>query len=239
MKPIFIVWSVPRSRSTVFERAIHERGDLLCIHEPFSRMQNFGQAEVAGIMCRSNEQIIERLVNLASTTAIFIKDTTDFDLSDIFDDTRFIRLATHAVMWRSPAATIDSHLRVNPEATISEIGYTNMEKLVRRLVSVTDVVPHFIEGDDFATSPNKVMERYCKHTGLIYFEDSITFSRPAPDAWSTTAKWHEEAAMSTSIRSESPPRKPLTKEISALKDHFVSETAACHHRLNILVSGGS
>ena len=44
--PVLALWSAPRCRSTAFERMMMERGDRVVVHEPFSRVVDFGTVEV-------------------------------------------------------------------------------------------------------------------------------------------------------------------------------------------------
>ena len=38
MIPILVLWAVPRSTSTAFERTMSQRGDHECVHEPFGEV---------------------------------------------------------------------------------------------------------------------------------------------------------------------------------------------------------
>ena len=38
MIPILVLWAVPRSTSTAFERMMSQRGDHNCVHEPFGEV---------------------------------------------------------------------------------------------------------------------------------------------------------------------------------------------------------
>ncbi|HUD39315.1 MAG TPA: hypothetical protein VMR14_20630 [Streptosporangiaceae bacterium] len=46
--PILMLWSAPRSRSTAFFRMMIERGDFVCVHEPFSYLAEFGHVDLEG-----------------------------------------------------------------------------------------------------------------------------------------------------------------------------------------------
>ena len=38
MIPVLVLWAVPRSTSTAFERMMSQRGDHTCVHEPFGEV---------------------------------------------------------------------------------------------------------------------------------------------------------------------------------------------------------
>ena len=43
MHKILALWATPRSTSTAFERVMSNRGDLTCLHEPFSEAFYYGE----------------------------------------------------------------------------------------------------------------------------------------------------------------------------------------------------
>jgi hypothetical protein len=44
---MLMLWSAPRSRSTAFYRMMTERGDFTGVHEPFSHVRLFRNAEIS------------------------------------------------------------------------------------------------------------------------------------------------------------------------------------------------
>lgn len=236
-----ILWSVPRSRSTVFERMLFERSDLECLHEPLSRVSDFGSVEVLGVRCASQTEVVRRLIEVAASRPVFVKDTTDFPMTEALTTTELLfTRARHAVMWREPRSTIESHLRLAPEATESDIGYVHMLEVVRAIQS-SGAAPFFIEGDHFAQAPIPTYQRFCVAFGLTPHLKADTFTREAPPEWQQTARWHTEAASSTSVSApRADERRPPLNETSAarLADLLLLVTPT-YERLNALVDAPS
>lgn len=197
-----ILWSVPRSRSTAFERMMYERGDFQCLHEPLSRVTDFGSVLLGSEECKSQADVARHLISSGATASIFVKDTTDFSMLDAFDSVPELAEASHALMWRAPEATVVSHLKLAPHATAADIGYGHMLELARRLASV-GVRPLVIEGDNFSSNPREQYARYCRYLQVTPHDNPETFTLAPPPEWSLTARWHEDAATRSAVTSDS------------------------------------
>jgi hypothetical protein len=56
-KPVLALWSAPRCRSTAFERMMTERGDRVVVHEPFSRVVDFGTVEIGDRVAHTEQDV--------------------------------------------------------------------------------------------------------------------------------------------------------------------------------------
>jgi len=153
MGQLLAMWCVPRSRSTVFERAMADRGDLTVVHEPFAKVAFFGTADVAGTACRSEREVMQALLALAEAGPVFFKDTTDYRYGDVLADRDFLRAATHGLMVRSPEAVVASYLRLHPEASLGAIGFEHLAELDDAVRAATEQQPFLLDGDALAADP--------------------------------------------------------------------------------------
>jgi len=87
---ILMLWSAPRSRSTAFYRMMIERGDFTGVHEPFSRVEVFGAADIGTRALATVPEVIAELRSLAATRQVFVKDTTDRRHPGALADERFL-----------------------------------------------------------------------------------------------------------------------------------------------------
>lgn len=173
---LLALWSVPRSRSTAFERAMYERGDFLVVHEPFSRVCDFGEADVAGRSCASQEEVMAALVDTAAERPVFFKDTTDFPLDRLGADPAFLRRCRHAAMVRNPRDTVRSHLVMQADATSSAMGFGHLWDIVAT-VTAAGLPMHLVDGDRLAGGAEAEVRRYCEAMGIDFLAEALAFKQ--------------------------------------------------------------
>ncbi|MEU4742898.1 hypothetical protein AB0G02_20870 [Actinosynnema sp. NPDC023658] len=195
---LLALWCVPRSRSTAFERAMHERGDFLVVHEPFSRVCDFGVAEVADRTCHSQDEVMAALVDLAAERPVFFKDTTDFAFDRLAAAPAFVQRCRHAAMVRNPRDTVRSHLRMQSDATSDAMGFRNLWDIVSTVTSAGLPI-HIVDGDELVVDAQGEMRKYCEAMGIAFVPDSLTFRKEPPGSWGTTGRWHAAASESSAL----------------------------------------
>jgi adenylylsulfate kinase len=216
---LLALWCVPRSRSTAFERAMYERGDFLVIHEPFSRVSDFGVVEVAGRRCTSQEQVRSALVELAAERPVFFKDTTDFPIDGLDADPAFVKRCRHAAMVRTPRDAVRSHLVMQSDATSRAMGFAHLWDIVSTVTS-SGLPMHLVDGDRVAGDPAAEMRRYCAAMGIAFIAESLAFRKQPPATWETTGRWHAGASESNALGAAPAGRKRLTDGLERTADAF-------------------
>lgn len=235
MNQLIILWSVPRSRSTAFERMVYERGDFICVHEPLSRVSDFGHSQVGDTTCRTQTDVVEALLRTSSTRPVFVKDTTDFAMTEALACLAKGRgRVRHTVMWRNPVSTVTSHLRLAPAAQESDIGYEHMLEVVRSVID-NGQTPFFLEGDDFADQPVEHYRQFCGTFGLQPHDDPATFRREPPVEWLDTARWHETAASSPAVSTSVSTGAALDQNLAERRDTLVDQVMPIYRELTALV----
>jgi hypothetical protein len=219
---LLALWCVPRSRSTAFERAMYERGDFLVVHEPFSRVCDFGVAEVADRTCRSEEEVMAALVELAAEQPVFFKDTTDFHFDRLGTQPAFVKRCRHAIMVRNPRDTVRSHLKIQSDATSRAMGFWNLWDIVSTVTSA-DLPIHIVDGDQVVGDPEGEMKRYCDAMGIAFVADSLTFRKEPPASWGPTGRWHEGASESSALGVPPGGRNELSEELERTVDAYVRD----------------
>lgn len=195
---LLALWCVPRSRSTAFERAMYERGDFLVVHEPFSRVCDFGEAEVAGRTCTSQEQVMAALAEAAAGQPVFFKETTDFPLDRLGANPGFLRRCRHAAMVRNPRDTVRSHLVMQADATSQAMGFGHLWDIVEAVTS-TGLPMHLVDGDELAGDAEGEMRRYCAAMGIDFLAEALAFQQEPPASWKATERWHAGASESNAL----------------------------------------
>lgn len=131
---LIVMWAPPRSLSTAFVRVIAARGDFNVVHEPLCDLSACGeykhpQQENSSPPLNSPTALFDYIQTLRSHSAVFIKDTCEFDYRHLLAGTPYLREAQHVFMLRNPEKVINSHYHVNPQLTCNEVGYQNLAQL--------------------------------------------------------------------------------------------------------------
>ena len=193
---IVAMWSAPRSRSTAFLRMMMEREDLTTLHEPFSHLADFGSTEVAGRVIETETGLIEAVRELARTTSVFFKDTTDFRFPEVLADHRFLTEARHTFIIRKPDEVIASHYALNPDVTADDIGFGRLHELFEAVGTATGDVPVVVDSDDLLDHPAETVREYCARVGLPFLPDTLNWATGMREEWRRAPQWHRDAGRS-------------------------------------------
>lgn len=227
---LLALWCVPRSRSTAFERAMYERGDFLVIHEPFSRVCDFGEAEVAGVTCTNQGEVMAALVETAADRPVFFKDTTDFRLDQLGANPAFLQRCRHAAMVRNPRDTVRSHLVMQSDATSPAMGFGHLWDIVSTVTSA-GLPMHLVDGDQLAGDPEGEMRRYCAAMGIDFLAESLAFKQEPPASWKATERWHAAAGESNALGVSPAGRKQLSESLEETALAFERDQLPYYERI--------
>jgi Sulfotransferase domain len=192
--PILALWSAPRSRSTAFARMMAERGDHTVLHEPFSRVVNFGETKVGEYLTRSEQDLISALWRLAQHGPVFFKDTTDFHYPRLLADQDFLAANVHTFLIRHPAEAIASHYRLNPALQRDEIGFAWLAEIYDAVATATAAQPVVIDSDDLVARPHETVRAYCGAVGIPFIPEALSWQPGMHEAWQRTGQWHQTAS---------------------------------------------
>ncbi|MFD5141801.1 sulfotransferase family protein [Streptomyces sp. NPDC058401] len=233
---LLALWSVPRSRSTAFERAMYERGDFLVVHEPFSRVSDFGAAEVEGRTCGSQEEVMAALVELAADRPVFFKDTTDFPIDRLGANPGFLKRCRHAAMVRNPGDTVRSHLAMQADATSRAMGFGNLWDIVSA-VTAAGLSMHLVDGDRLTDGPEAEMRRYCEAVGIAFMAESLAFRKEPPASWKATERWHAGVSESNALGASPAGTRQLPGELEDIARAFERDQIPYDERIREALGG--
>ncbi|MFJ3928560.1 sulfotransferase family protein [Streptomyces sp. NPDC090022] len=198
MHGVIALWSAPRSRSTAFLRMMMGRGDVVSLHEPFSRLADFGDAEIGDTVVHSESELIAEIRRLGESATVFFKDTTDFRYPGVLADTDFLRDVRHTFIIRNPADVIASHFALNPELSAEDVGFSRLHELYEAVERAQGGVPPVVvDSDALLERPEDTVRAYCARTGLPYAAGSLTWSPGMPEDFKLTERWHVDAGESS------------------------------------------
>lgn len=192
--PVLALWSAPRSRSTAFARMMTERDDRVVVHEPFSRVVDFGEVEVGDRVAHTEQDVLAALRAIAAQKPVFFKDTTDFHYPALLADEAFLSAATHTFIIRDPAEAIASHHALNPDLGRDEIGFARLHEIFTAVQDATGTTPVVIDSDDLLDRPAETVRAYCSAVGIPFLPEALSWKPGMRSEWQTTDKWHRSTS---------------------------------------------
>jgi Sulfotransferase domain len=189
------LWSVPRARSTAFFRMMAERADVLCLHEPFTQVADFGSATIGDALVTSEPAAIAAVRRLATRHRVFFKDTTDFRYPHVLADRQFLRQAAHALLIRHPREAIASHYALNHELQRDDVGFTRLRELWDA-ITAAGPAPVVLDSDALIERPGAIVAAYCERVRLPFRPEALTWAPGPRPEWGRTQRWHVAASSS-------------------------------------------
>ncbi|GAA0438436.1 hypothetical protein GCM10010357_69820 [Streptomyces luteireticuli] len=188
------LWSAPRCRSTAFARMMTERGDRVVVHEPFSRVVDFGEVEVGDRVARTEQDVLAALRAIAAARPVFFKDTTDFHYPALLADEAFLAASTHTFIIRDPAEAIASHYALNPDLGCDEVGFARLYEIFTAVQAATGITPVVIDSDDLLDRPADTVRAYCEAVGIPFLPDALSWQPGMRPEWQSTDRWHRSTS---------------------------------------------
>ncbi len=209
-KPI-VLWTVPRSISTAFERAIMTSRRVKVFHEPFTHAYYFGTdrisrryEEEAPDPDKSYARVIESLLKpQLGFEATFIKAMAYCAAEAL--DLNVLQRFTNTFLIRDPRQTIPSLYRmsIDQQATgwtyfdAQEAGFRELHQIYERASDQLGQPSPVVDAADLLADPRTVLSAYCDNVGLEFTEDMLSWESDVIPEWATWKGWHQAAHEST------------------------------------------
>jgi hypothetical protein len=171
-----------------------ERNDRVVVHEPFSRVVDFGEVEVDDRIAHTEQDVLAALRAIAAEKPVFFKDTTDFHYPALLADEAFLSAATHTFIIRDPAEAIASHHALNPDLGRDEIGFARLHEIFTAVQDATGATPVVIDSDDLLDRPAETVQAYCSAVGIPFLPDALNWAPGMRPEWQTTSRWHQSTS---------------------------------------------
>jgi hypothetical protein len=207
-----VLWSMPRSGSTAFERMMIERGDHTVRSEPFSQAYYDGPARRSERFETTQpgatiERIAGEIIKLAAREPVFVKDMAYHVCPGASEaDTRLLAHFNSTFLIRDPAWSVPSLARQWPDFTLEEVGIDALEDLVAAVEHLgTD--PVIVDHDDVRADPQGMVRAWCDAVGIPFLPDALSWKRGSQPGWDRWSEWHETTSGTTGFlpRSVTPP----------------------------------
>ena len=204
-----------------------ERGDMATLHEPFLYLyyvhegrKRLPRFDVDPRRPASYEDIRSMILETARSRPVFVKDMCYYVHDRIHHDADFIRRMTSTFLIRDPARSIPSYFRLDPGATLEEIGCEAQYRCFERIGEVTGQTPVVIDAADLADDPAGTLRAYCRVLELPFLPRALRWDAELPGAWRDVSGWHADLAGSTSIDKPRPSSGPGLDAAPHLRDYY-------------------
>jgi len=212
---IIVLWTVPRSVSTSFERMMSARGDHAVFDEPFSRSYYFGPDRRSSrytdsLPDSSAEEVLATIEEAALERPVFVKDMAYQAAKLLGPD--LLQRFDNCFLVRDPAATLRSMAKRWPDFTDEESGWGRLDEAARIVDSLGQ--PRVVlDADLLCADPPGVVEEWCSRMGLPYLEKALTWEPGMLPEWDLWSAWHASSAESTGfVELREPPPPPTPDE---------------------------
>ena len=207
MKKI-ILWGIPRSVSTAFERIFLERYDTAVFHEPFSPVFYYSKNRLSqrypNVESKPEYEyqfIRDTILSSAEAPILFIKELA-FHLQTLTDHDFWCEFM-HTFIIRAPEIALPSQYKLLPDISFDETGYVAIKNIFDKVVNDYQQPPIVIDGEEFRRYPEAIVKQYCKLID-IPFQNTLQWERKTVSAWQSWSEWHKDALESTRIFPPSP-----------------------------------
>lgn len=209
LKPLVMLWATPRSVSTAFERVMKNSPELDIVHEPFSDTYHYSEDRRS---CRygdwdkqpalANAAVVNAtLLDMAKSKRVFVKELA-FQ-GEAYANDQVYAQSHHLIITRNPNNVYKSLIKLKPDFTEDEFGFTALFRVYSRIRCMSSNV-FVVDGDQFSRHPEKIVETTCSEIGINYKPTMLQWDDGKIRDWSTSeaqsqAKWHRTLEKSTTI----------------------------------------
>lgn len=207
-QPPVVLWAVPRSVSTAFEKTFTNFGQFAVMHEPFTDCYYFGDdrrsdryGDEKGLKVRSGAATCRDILTTGKRRR-FVKELC-FQAEPYIDE-RFLSQVTSTFIVRRPDVVLASLERLKPDFTEHEFGFTALERVWDRIRALTGSAPPVVDGDAFRADPERLLSAYCTSIGAAYEPGMLRWADGRIRSWepheaASQAKWHRTLEQSSGI----------------------------------------
>ena len=252
------LWSVPRSRSTAFERSIRNLDSAEVFHEPFYDAYHYGPERMTmrflsrpPVASATYKAVKEQLLtNRPDTKVVFAKNHSFYITGRVEDLFQPGYLSfTHSFIIRNPECTIPSMYKAAEKSNHTwdensldlfcraEAGFAESYKLYQLLKQKLGYSPIVIDSDDILHNPEGMMEAYCLAVGIPFKKSMTTWVPGMLEDWNCGNcfdVWHAELAASTGFSQQEKEsfRKHFPRDIPDIISQCIQECKPAYEALH-------
>lgn len=222
--PITVLWTVPRSVSTSFERMMSARGDHTVVDEPFSVPYYYGPERRSPrydetLPESSAQEVLASIERAAEERPVFVKDMA-YQAAELLGPDLLDRFR-NCFLVRDPAATLRSLGRRWPDFTDEEGGWGCLDEATRHVESLGQPLV-VLDADRLCADPAGVVATWCEQMDLPHDESALSWEPGMREEWSLWGDWHASTSQSTGFEELRPPPPPPGLDQPRLADAYAA-----------------
>lgn len=197
-----MLWAVPRSRSTAFERTFVERDDFEVLHEPFSATYYHSPERRSDRFLDGGpdpdaraDQVLANVLRPRGRR-VFVKDMAYHTAA--FMDRAFVANFANSFLIRDPRASLASLHAKHPTFTFEEAGYEQLARLYDYATGDGAAAP-VVDAADLMRDPEATVRAYCTALGIPFVADALSWRPQKVPEFESWDSWHRKAQASTGI----------------------------------------
>jgi hypothetical protein len=233
------LWATPRSISTALERVMKNADDLDVMHEPYTdtyyfsskrRSRRYGDPASLAQDPFEAEAVNARLEEAGRRGPVFIKELA-FQGEPYVTDA-LLKTARNVFLTRDPLKVYASLIRIKPDFTEDEFGFTALERVWNRVHALRGAAI-VLDGEEFRADPHAIACKLCVWSDVRYTPEMLTWNdgrirKWAPHEELSQAKWHATLEQSRTIL---PPAAPTPVRIDPAHREMVTQAREIYRRL--------
>lgn len=195
---ILALWAVPRSTSTAFEWMMRQRGDFLCLHEPYGEAWYQGEDPLWPRVTEDSvrtpgltlESVTAGLLQQSAEASVFIKDFPHY-IDHLWTD-ELLSQFNHSFLIRHPAKTLTSMYDKWPDFHPKETGFAEQRALFDKLQQLYGEAAPVIDSDDLLADPLSMVQRWSDAVGIPFMPQALSWEPGARDevSWWDGGSFH-------------------------------------------------
>ncbi len=190
---ITILWCVPRSVSTAFEKMMWCSEKFDVVSEPFLDLykqsklskNDFNQAK------SKVRAICAELLTHSHRKPVFVKEMAYHAEPFITDE--FIKQTTHVFLIRDPVLSIPSLYKMRASYTEDQPGFEGSVALYDRVERLVDKSPIIIDAQELISSPRTIVQSYFNYLNMEMPDEVLSWQAGSRSEWKSRESWHLHA----------------------------------------------
>ncbi|XP_072022513.1 uncharacterized protein [Amphiura filiformis] len=242
-----LLWTIPRSISTAFERCVAGLDNVAIIHEPYTTAYYFGpdrqylQTPFLPVEYGYSYQNIKDQLegDHKDKQLVFCKDHA-YSLDKRYD--KIPSGFTHTILIRDPAKSMSSFYDVCTMPVCLNYGllrhvlpegyaFKELYELYEYIKNNLGQEPAIIDADDLIQYPEQIVRRYCDAIGVEFTNAMLDWdpSTSVTTTWSSTMKLLKQVGVYEKALSSNgfTPRKPKVMDLSSLPEDVQIAVKIC------------
>lgn len=231
------MWSGPRNISTALMRAWENRPDTVVHDEPFyahylmvTGLDHPGRDEIIAAYETDWRKVVAQITREPlppGKTIYYQKHMTHHILPHMTLD--WMTELTNCFLIRHPQEVITSYIKVRPEVTLDDIGFSQQWRLFQFVREATDQIPPVLDARDVLEDPKAMLVALCQAVGVDFDERMLSWPPGRRDSDGIWAKyWYAAVERSTGFA----PYRPKTEQVPAHLQDVLEEATEIYAALH-------